>query len=432
MSTADGAAPADLGTSADLGVVDRWPASHPRLTHVMITAVAAATVYLGSGGLIHLPMLRWQILLIGGGFAVLAAARIVWHKRRPQEFFLAAATYALIWTIALQPHADELTWGAWVFVWMALYQVAERVGFVTACVGLVTAQAVNTAILAWLGVGWQDGLLASLVVNITIGAATILLGQRRRTVKVLTERNRLLTRQRDERAQLAVAAERSRIAREMHDIVSHSLTVMVSLSDGAARLVAKDPAAAAEAMGQVSKTGRRAVADMRRTLAFLSSEADLAPLPGLTDLSDLIALYQHSGLPVTVELTTDLPDDKALGLNIYRIVQEGLTNVLRHAPTTPLVTVRIAQAERGLIDVVIENAPAAAPGPPVTEGAGHGLVGVGQRTAVWDGTLEAGPTADGGWRVHARLRIDLDDEPMAAPAVRAAARSVPDRRPLQP
>ncbi|MDR0417245.1 MAG: histidine kinase, partial [Propionibacteriaceae bacterium] len=182
------------------------------------------------------------------------------------------------------------------------------------------------------------------------------------------------------------------------------------LSDGAARTAAKDPAAAAEAMAQVSRTGRQAVADMRRTVAFLRSEADLAPLPGLADLSDLIAVYQHSGLPVTVELTTALPDDRALGLNIYRIVQEALTNVLRHAPTTPRVTVRIAQAERGLIDVIIDNAPAARPGPPLTEGAGHGLVSMGERAAVWHGTLTAGPTPGGGWRVHARLCFDADDD----------------------
>ncbi|MDR1449975.1 MAG: histidine kinase [Propionibacteriaceae bacterium] len=396
--------------ASDRTPFDRWSACHPWAVQALAVAAAAFALYLGSGGLFTLRMPLWQLLLSVGGFAAVAVVHILWQRLRPQEFFLAAATYALIWSVALQPHVPALAWGEWAYFWMALHHVAQRVGAVTAWVGLVTAQAVNCAILVWGGVRKPEALLAFISFNLAAGAVAIFLGQRRRTVHELIERNRLLLLQRDERAQLAVAAERNRIAREMHDIVSHSLTVMVSLSDGAGRILKQDPEAAAAALAQVSKTGRRAVADMRRTLAFLRSEADLEPLPSLADLGDLIAVYQHSGLPVTVQLTTALPDDTALGLTIYRIVQEALTNVLRHAPTTPQATVRIGQSESGTIDVVVENAPAALPGPALTEGAGHGLVGMNQRTAVWDGALEAGPTADGGWRVQARLCVDPEED----------------------
>jgi signal transduction histidine kinase len=393
------------------GAVGRWARRHPYLALSAYIVSAAIILGVGSGNILGLHLPLWQDLLIAGGFAAVAAAYVTWHTRRPLEFFLAAATYALIWSILLQPRSAQLAWGSWVFVWIALYYVAARATVVTAWVGLVTAQAVHSAMLTWAGIHWRAWLPLSLLINVVFGVAAILLGQRRRTVDDLIGRNQLLLRQRDERAELAVAAERNRIAREMHDIVSHSLTVMVSLSDGAARLTAADPAAAVTAMHQVSKTGRHAVADMRRVLAFLRSEADLAPLPSLSDLGDLVALYQHSGLPVSVELTTDLPEDTALGLNIYRIVQEALTNVLRYAPSTPSVTVRIAQPERGSIDVIVDNAPSASPDVAVTQGAGHGLVGMRQRTAVWDGTLEAGPRPDGGWRVHARLCADPDEEP---------------------
>jgi signal transduction histidine kinase len=398
-------------TTRELGPVGQWTRAHPWFGPWATIVGASLILYLGSGHLLRLHMPLWQALISGCGFAALAIAFLVWRRRRPLEFFLSAATYALVWSIVLQPRDTDLAWGSWVFVWIALYLVAERVGSVTAWVGLITAQAINSAILTWMGVHWRDWLPFSLVVNTAFGAAASLLGQRRRTVIELTERNRLLLLQRDERAGLAVAAERNRIAREMHDIVSHSLTVMVSLSDGAGRLVDKDPEAVVAALAQVSKTGRQAVADMRRLLAFLRSDAELTPLPSLADLSDLIALFQHSGLPVTIELTTDLPDDTALGLNIYRIVQEALTNVLRHAPTTPSVTVRITQAEKGTIDVIIDNAPCATPSDgTVAGGAGQGLVGMRQRTAVWDGTFEAGPRPDGGWRVHARLHIDPYEE----------------------
>jgi signal transduction histidine kinase len=159
-------------------------------------------------------------------------------------------------------------------------------------------------------------------------------------------------------------------------------------------------------MAEISKTGRHAVQDMRRLIEFLRSEADLQPQPTVSDLGDLIASYQRSGLPVKVELATTLPDDAAFGVTIYRIVQEALTNVLRHAPAAPAVTVRIAQTQKGTIDVIVDNARGTSPVKGVGAGSGQGLVGMRQRAEVWRGTLEAGPRADGGWRVHARLPID--------------------------
>jgi len=417
--------PPSMAQPVTLSRAYAWSQQSPKsVLGLMLTgAVIIATcggggilwMYQEASGVLGLPSTPpelWAVVLIVAGFAATSVAFAVWHWRQPMAFFFAATGFQVLWTLLFQIHEPTLGMGAWVFLWFALFFVVQRLTTLTAWICLFTNMAVFTFLFAALhsealdeNGGWRWILLLVVGMNVAAGSFVIMRGTRRRYIDALLERNRLLRIQRDQRAELAVAAERNRIAREMHDIVSHSLAVMVTLSDGAARLIDSEPAAAAEAMGEIAKTGRRAVGDMRRLIEFLRSEADLRPQPSITDLGDLVASYQQSGLPVKVELATSPPDDPALGLTIYRIVQEALTNVLRHAPASPDVTVRIAQSAPGVIDVIVDNAPGASPAEGAGSGSGQGLVGMRQRAEVWRGTMDAGPTADGGWRVHVTLPV---------------------------
>jgi signal transduction histidine kinase len=257
----------------------------------------------------------------------------------------------------------------------------------------------------------------------------------------LAERAERLEVERDQQASIAAAAERARIAREMHDVVSHNLQVMVTLADAAAAAQATNPARAAEAVREVSSTGRQALTDMRRMLGVLREEPPLAasngndvgaaspvpgdpgplsPQPGLRDLERLVERVRGTGLPVSLERSGHPFElTSAAGLTVYRIVQEALTNVLKHAAEPsevqvhlefddPDVTVRVTDDGRARVGAPTPGTPAAhgpeGTGPGSVAGRGHGLTGMAERTAAFGGTLTARPRPAGGWEVVAALR----------------------------
>jgi signal transduction histidine kinase len=225
-------------------------------------------------------------------------------------------------------------------------------------------------------------------------------------------------------ARLASVNERNRIAREMHDVVAHSLTVMVSLSDGAAVVVRKSPARAGEVLGELSRTGRTALADMRRVLGVLRDDAGSAapplPLASGDSLSTLLEGFRTAGLPLHYSHAGPaLPDDAAFQLTVYRIVQESLTNVLRYGRSVGRVDVSIARTGSTVtIDVLDDGAGVPghpAPGEGVAPARGHGSYGGGQgipgmaeRARIYAGTVEAGRSGRG-WRVRAVLTWPGDD-----------------------
>lgn len=238
---------------------------------------------------------------------------------------------------------------------------------------------------------------------------------RRERVIELEDRARQLAHEQQQREQLAVAAERARIAREMHDILAHSLTVMIALAEGANAVLEHQPGPAREALEELASTGRTALADARRLVGVLRTHDDtddvertgpmdndfLDPQPDAARITALLDQFRAAGLPVTLtESGPPLPDDPALELAVYRIIQECLTNVLRHAGDSPCVNVRLRRKAHE-VDIEVENAPG---GTRVTEtGAGSGLIGIRERAAVFGGTVQAGPSRDG-WRVRAVLR----------------------------
>jgi signal transduction histidine kinase len=217
----------------------------------------------------------------------------------------------------------------------------------------------------------------------------------------------LAEREREAAARIAVAEERTRIARELHDIVAHAMSVMV-LQVGAVRH--KLPRALDEdrdALGRVEQAGRTALTEMRRLLGAMRSDGDgaeLGPQPGLEALDALVDDVTRAGLPVRLHVDGEaFPLPRAIDLSAYRIVQEGLTNALKHAQATSAdVTVRYRRDE---VELQVADD---GKGPPTTNGHGHGLVGIRERVHIYGGEMTAGAAPTGGFVLSARLPVGRD------------------------
>jgi signal transduction histidine kinase len=230
---------------------------------------------------------------------------------------------------------------------------------------------------------------------------------RRAYLHTLEERAARLEHERDQQGQIAAAAERARIAREMHDIVAHNLSVMTALADGAAFAARNDPEQATRAMELSAATGRQALADMRRLLGVLREGAGVqrAPQPGTDDVPELLDQVRAAGLPVTLVVegaAGRLPP--AAQLTVFRLIQEALTNSLKHAGPGATAAITLRYDGAGVeLDVSDTGAGAASANP-----GGQGLDGMRERAAVYAGAVEAGPRPEGGWRVRARLEIPVE------------------------
>jgi signal transduction histidine kinase len=233
-------------------------------------------------------------------------------------------------------------------------------------------------------------------------------GARRRQEAVVTAQQRAaeLERAREELARRAVTEERLRIARELHDVVAHSMSIIAVQSGVGVHVLDSRPEEARKALVAVEATSRQALVEMRRLLGVLRQEAEprgsLAPAPGLAEVEALAVEVARAGVRVEVRIEgtpTQLP--AGLDLSAYRIVQEALTNVVRHAgPATARVAVRYAPGQVA-VEVVDDGRGADDQG-----GGGHGIAGMRERAALYGGTLEAGPLPGGGFRVAASLPVE--------------------------
>jgi signal transduction histidine kinase len=236
---------------------------------------------------------------------------------------------------------------------------------------------------------------------------------RERTVRTeaAEERAARAERDREAAARLAVAEERSRIARELHDVVAHAVSVMV-LQVGAVRhRMGEADAANRDALKNVEDAGRSALAEMRRLLGAMRRDgerAELLPSPGLTDLDSLLDDVRAAGLAVTLEVDgTPAPLPAGLDLSAYRIVQEALTNTLKHARARR-AEVRLRFDPHALLVEVCDDGRGDAPADGPGDGLGHGLVGIGERVKIYGGDMSAGPSPSGGFVLRARLPLDGD------------------------
>ncbi|GAA2012277.1 sensor histidine kinase [Nakamurella flavida] len=292
-----------------------------------------------------------------------------------------------------------------------------RVALTAGLLGAVAAPA------AWYSLDlWSSYGSAAAVGGVIALAALVLVayvaGDRRRAdldfraaeMAALAERSRLVTAERDQRVQFAAAAERTRIARELHDIVAHSLAVIVVQADGGAAAAAKNPAVAADVLRTIADTSRQALSEMRSLVGVLRSDgrsggspdgAAYLPQPGVASLDRLVEQTRQSGVTVHVHLPDHLPAlSPTVDLTVFRVVQEALTNVLKHAGPAASATVEIAISGNELAVEVVDDGRGAAAR---SDGAGNGLRGMRERVAVLDGTLWAGPRPGGGFRVRVVL-----------------------------
>ncbi|MFC4005332.1 sensor histidine kinase [Prauserella oleivorans] len=272
-------------------------------------------------------------------------------------------------------------------------------------------------------------LLNTIVVWLSLALCWVLgefVGARRAYQAEVEARLHLLETERHQATRIAVAEERSRIARELHDVVAHAVSVIVVHADGASYAIRGNPELAERAVRTISETGRSALNELRRLLAVLRGEdgsdalgEPRVPQPTAADLAELVARMESAGLPVRLELDgdldlTELPAGVSLG--VYRIVQESLTNSLKHAGAGTRARVRICRdGDRVRVEVDDDGGGKARPlgaadGPVVTAPVpgGNGLIGMRERANVYGGTLDAGPSPGGGWQVRAVLPVRLD------------------------
>ncbi|MFF0160309.1 sensor histidine kinase [Streptomyces sp. NPDC005263] len=381
---------------------------HPLLWDLHLTGfwVTAALIdYLGGGwrNVTRNPDLPgWLLLTLSLGLSL----PLLQRRAHPRAALLTMAPFALVnaWTgAALQVAMLQML----VVFHLALRRPPRTLWWATALI--LTIDTVTTLHHPRES---PDQRIVPMLMSIIVAAAIgITVRTRRNYTEALEDRARRLEIERDQQARLAAAAERARIAREMHDIIGHNLSVITGLADGGRYAATKTPERAAEALNAISTTSRQALTELRRLLDVLRDEHDnnkdpaapeLAPQPSLTDLDHLIAGVRSAGLPVhtTVHGTPTLPPGRQL--TVYRVIQEALTNTLKHAGPEATSHIRLSYEDQGAVTVTVTDT---GQGGAPNGTTGRGLPGMRERTALYDGTLEAGPRQppDRGWRVHLHL-----------------------------
>ncbi|MGW5014980.1 sensor histidine kinase [Micromonospora chalcea] len=347
-------------------------------------------------------------------FAVgLAAAVAVFFRRaHPTAVAVAVAALALVQVIA--------GWGPLAYdiaVLIALYSVVKyadrlRDGIVA---GVVAVLGGVLAALQTPGAGpwWMGAFFYALIVG-AVWLAGLNLRTRRLYVLSLEDRAATLEREREAQARAAVAEERTRIARELHDVVAHSMAVMIVQADGVRFTLDRDPATAREAAKVVADTGRAALEEMRRLVGVLREPTATQPdpadgpahrRPALVELPALLDRFRAAGLRVACGgAGAPPPLPPGLELTVYRVVQESLTNTLKHAGVGASVELTLDWSADAVVIRAVDDGRGRPVDGPAPSG-GHGLVGMRERVGVYDGSLAAGPTLAGGWRVRARLPL---------------------------
>ncbi|MFJ3778225.1 sensor histidine kinase [Streptomyces sp. NPDC090075] len=353
--------------------------------------------------------------------SVVAVHQLLYDHAPASHWLLAAAT---IWILLLRRRAPvAVFWACWAgtmagwalgvgpgpdfAVLVALYTVAAGCGL---RVSLPSAAATELGVvLVAMEVAPRGSVNDGIIILTGLAAAVFFLGTtmraQRRYLASLEDQAQRLQRERAQREQLATAAERSRIAREMHDIVAHGLVVVIALSEAAAATTATSAEDARDQMLRSAAAGRESLAQMRRLLGMLRTEEGvaLAPQPDLRALEVLLADTRRAGLDVRLEETGPPAVRQSLGpaaqTTLYRVVQESLTNVVKHARDASRVDVQLRYAADTVGFRITDDG-----APPHPAPAGNGLTGMRERVAMFDGDVRAGP-GPAGWSVAGQLRL---------------------------
>ncbi|WP_157546510.1 sensor histidine kinase [Hamadaea tsunoensis] len=323
---------------------------------------------------------------------VLPSLALAFRRRLPFSAFVVAIGGIFLIQNGMQ-------WPGFVAILICAYSaVAYGRSVPSASVLLITAAAITAALFNG-AIPEMPGWLSPFVVFLPAGLGAAALRSARERALTAARRADALEAEQEESARAAIAEERARIARELHDVVSHHVSVMVIQAGGAGQVIGERPDLAREALSAIETSGRAAMAELRHLLGVLApADERLRPQPGLADLDDLLGSVRAAGQPVTVVRDgSEVP--AGVDLTAYRIVQEGLTNALRYAPGAPTAVAIRREGD----DLVVEVTNEAGGGAPAGQGAGRGLIGLRERLRLHDGKLSARPAPGGGFRLTARI-----------------------------
>lgn len=396
---------ADLALPRPPGVIRRFWARHPLFADILLALLCLALALAGaSGGALSAgPVVSVAIVVLIGA----TCTATLFRRRVPLLAFILAV--ALLLTSTVTPHGAAgapLVLSVYALAVYGSARLALRAG--------VIGTAVVCTVAALVAVFAHPATMLPTTVNVFFNTALPLslgalvginVGNRKRYIEAVLDRSRQLAIERDQQAELAAAAERARIAREMHDIVSHSLTVIVALSEGAAATA--DAERARTAMTATASTARSALTEMRAMLGVLRSDDPAAPLEPLHAAAPahVVTSAQKAGVPVTLTTTGSAPVPPAIEHAIGRIVQEGVTNAMRHAPAARSIGVRIdTETDRVRITVANDGVTGS------TGAGGYGIRGLKERARHVGGTLESRPDGAGRWLLHADLPLPAPED----------------------
>lgn len=397
----------DAGTAwpvSEHGLISGWPGAdrlrvwarrHPTATDVLLAGallpLAAAVEHRGLA-----PATRPLLFVTG----VLLVSTLAFRRRLPVTTLAAASTLAMVQGVIGTAFPPTV-----IAVLVAVYTVGGHSGRRRALTALAVLGVV-IAVVVFRNDEFAESAARFVFAAAVVVAAFVLgVNVRMRRVYLASLQDRALRaeRERDQQEQIVAARERATIAREMHDIVAHNLSVMIALADGAAYAARSDAAAAETASLHVSATGRQALDEMHRLLGVLrstSGESPRTPQPGVAQIDDLVAQVRTTGLPTSWTIAGErFPLSPTAGLTLYRVAQEALTNVLKHAVRPSAAHIRLTYADPAVTLEVDDDGAGGTTG----RVPGHGLSGMRERVGVFDGEVAAGPRPGGGWRVTARL-----------------------------
>lgn len=357
---------------------------------------------------------------IASALAVTQSAPLVLAVVRPLPawYLIFAADVAGALVLLTVDFEDRLLWP---------FPPMEIVGYVGLCLALGLRESRRTLLLVWLatagaGVGLEfvvpDGMSGNGTLLTILGGVTLVLaGALRERSEVQRRLAEQETISEAERGRRTLLEERARIARELHDVVAHHMSVITVQADTAEYRIDRLPSDVRDEFTSIAATARESLGEMRRLLGVLRNEethGELAPQPGLRQIAQLVEATARAGGRVWFT-PCDADVSETVGLTAYRIVQEALANVVRHAPGAPtrvsLTVSEPASSDGTQLTVLIVNEPPSKPpaGPLEVGGTGHGLVGMRERVRLADGTLDVGPLPDGGFRVAAHIPLTEKD-----------------------
>ncbi|MFC4534351.1 sensor histidine kinase [Sphaerisporangium dianthi] len=387
------------------GRVRAFRSGKGRLIDVLFMAPFALLCLTAAGNIAGGPHPPGSPALGYAGYAAMCAALLVpllWRRSHPVHAFAVIALVSFFqWLAAIQPLPANIA------VLVALYCVVSACALRWAVAAGAIVELGIVLLLLRYGTMTPFLLASGSAFMVATWIAGIYASTRRRYLEGLEERAERAERERDQQARIATAAERARIARELHDVVAHNVSVMIVQADGAGYAIDGDPEQARRAMRTISSTGRQALAEMRRLVGVLrrdtAGEEEYAPQPGVAELDGLVAHTRRSGLPVEYDVTgaaCDLPE--GVQLVIYRVVQEALTNALKHGGPGARARVEMEYGPREIrLRVTDDGRGAAAP----RSIDGHGLIGMRERVAMYEGSVHASPCPGGGFQVTVRLPV---------------------------